>query len=86
MDMRTIQIRVDHALAARVDERARRLGTTRSEFVRQALRDALARHEETEQEKRQIAGYRRITPGLQEFVIPEDHRAWGDESEEIWEQ
>ena len=81
MDMRTIQIRVDHALAARVDERAKRLGTTRSEFVRQALRDALGRHDEAEMEERHKAGYRRIPPAPDEFAIPDEHRAWGDEED-----
>ena len=44
----------------------------------QALRAAVARHEKTEEEERQKAGYRRIPPTPQEFTIPDEDHAWGD--------
>ena len=81
--MKTVQITMDDELVARVDERAKRLGATRSGFARQALRAALARYEETEKEERQKAGYRRIPPTPQEFAIPEEDHAWGDDA---WEK
>ena len=80
--MKTVQITMDDELVERVDERAKRLGSTRSGFARQALRAALARYEEAEQEERQKAGYRRIPPRRQEFAIPEEDHAWGDDA---WE-
>ena len=76
--MKTVKITMDDELVARIDERAKRLGITRSEFARQALRAALARHEEAEEEERQKAGYRRIPPTPQEFVSPTGDHAWGD--------
>lgn len=76
--METLQITMDDELVARIDERAKRLGATRSEFTRQALRAALARYEETDEEERQKAGYQRIPPTPQEFVIPKGDHAWGD--------
>ena len=58
--MNTVKITMDDELVARIDERAKRLGITRSGFTRQALRAALTRYEEAEKEERQKAGYRRI--------------------------
>ncbi len=78
--MKTVQITMDDELVERVDERAKRLGATRSGFARQALRAALARYDEVEQEERQKAGYRRIPPTPQEFSISEDDHAWGDDA------
>ena len=46
-----------------------------------ALRDALGRHDEAEMEERHKAGYRRIPPAPDEFAIPDEHRAWGDEED-----
>ena len=71
---------MDTELAARVDECARRLGATRSGFTRDALRDALRRHEERELEERHRAGYRRTPPQQGEFEVPEEDWAWGDEA------
>ena len=78
--MKTVQITMDDELVERVDERAKRLGSTRSGFARQALRAALARYEETEEEERQKAGYRRIPPTPQEFTIADEDHAWGDDA------
>lgn len=80
--MKTVQITMEDELVERVDERAKRLGATRSGFARQALRAALAHYEETEQEERQKAGYRRIPSTPQEFSVPEEDHAWGDDA---WE-
>ena len=78
--MKIIQISMDTELAARVDECARRLGSTRSGFTRDALRDALRRHEERELEERHRAGYRETPPQSGEFEVPEEDWAWGDEA------
>ena len=65
-------------LVERVDKRAKRLGTTRSGFAREALKAALGRYEEAELEERHRAGYRKAPPVNQEFGIPEEDHAWGD--------
>ena len=71
---------IDSELIERVDARARRLGTTRSAFAREALREALRRHDERELEERHVAGYRRVPPRPGEFDIPEADHAWGDDA------
>lgn len=69
---------MDDELVNRVDARVKALGTTRSAFARDALRDALKRLDEKELEERHVAGYKRgpVQPG--EFDIPEGDHAWGD--------
>ncbi|MCY3814010.1 MAG: ribbon-helix-helix domain-containing protein [Gammaproteobacteria bacterium] len=78
MWMKIIQMTMDNDLVERVDARVKALGTTRSAFARDALRDALKRLDEKELEERHVAGYKRdpVQPG--EFDIPEDDHAWGD--------
>ncbi len=76
--MKVIQLTMDEDLVERVDKRAKRLGTTRSGFAREALRAALERYEEAELEERHRAGYRNVPPTKQEFGIPEQDHAWGD--------
>ena len=78
--MRTIQLTMDAGLVERVDKRAKRLGTTRSGFTREALRTALERYDEAELEERHRVGYRKTPPTKQEFGIPEGDHAWGDGS------
>ena len=50
--MRTVQLTLDEELVDAVDRIARQLGTTRSGFTREALRAALARSKEREQERK----------------------------------
>ena len=78
MAMKVIQLTMEPELVERVDKRAKRLGTTRSGFTREALRVALERYEEVELEERHRAGYCKAPPGRQEFIIPEQDHAWGD--------
>lgn len=78
--MKTIQMTMDSELVERIDARVKRLGTTRSAFAREALREALRRQEERELEERHVAGYRRLPSKPGEFDIPESDHAWGDEA------
>lgn len=55
--MKTVQITLNESLAQEVDRAVKRLGTTRSGFTREALRDALARIERQELEQRHRQGY-----------------------------
>lgn len=78
--MKTIQMTMESELVERVDERVKLLGTTRSAFARDALREALRRLEVRDLEERQIAGYRRDPVNPDEFDVPESDHAWGDEA------
>ena len=76
--MRTVQMTLDEDLVGAVDRAARKLGTTRSAFTRDALRRALIALRDRELERRHRAGYERhpVKPG--EFSIWEDEQAWID--------
>lgn len=78
--MKTIQMTMESELVERIDARVKRLGTSRSAFARDALREALSRQEEKELEERHVAGYRRVPPVPGEFDIPESDHAWGDDA------
>lgn len=75
--MKTVQMTLDDDLVRDVDRVSRRLGTTRSAFAREALRDALRRRAEAELERKHREGYRRrpVAPG--EFSAWEAEHAWG---------
>lgn len=74
--MRTVQITLDEGLADEVDRTVEKLGTTRSGFTRSALREALAKIEREELERRQRLGYERhpVEPG--EFDAWDDEQVW----------
>lgn len=76
--MKTVQITLDEHLAQEVDRAVERMGTTRSGFTRDALRDALAKIERQDLERRHRQGYEKhpVKPG--EFDIWEDEQVWVD--------
>lgn len=76
--MRTVQITLDESLADEVDRIVEKLRTTRSGFTREALRDALARVQREELERRHREGYAKhpVTEG--EFDVWEDEQVWPD--------
>lgn len=78
LNMKTVQMTLDEDLVSAVDQVAHTLGTTRSAFTRDALREALARVRERELERRHRAGYERkpVEPG--EFSDWEAEQVWGD--------
>jgi CopG family transcriptional regulator / antitoxin EndoAI len=76
--MRTVQMTLDPELVAAVDKAARKLGTTRSAFARDALRAALRRVHEKWQEDRQREGYRRRPVKRGEFSDWEKEQVWAD--------
>ncbi len=67
--MKTVQMTLDEGLVEAVDEGARRLGTTRSGFVRKGLRQALTRLRERELEQQHRAGYQRRPVKPEEFDV-----------------
>ena len=77
--MKTVQMSLDEDLIATVDKVAKKLRTSRSAFMREALRSALARIRVQELERKQREGYTRKPVKKGEFDIWEREQAW-DES------
>ena len=69
---------LDERLVARVDRAARKLGTSRSAFTRDALRDALARMATRENERRHRRGYEARPVEQGEFDDWTSEQAWPD--------
>jgi metal-responsive CopG/Arc/MetJ family transcriptional regulator len=74
--MKTVQMTLDENLVATVDKVAKRLGTTRSAFTRQALKNALREVRTNELERKHREGYKRKP------VKPEEFGDW--EAEQVW--
>ena len=74
--VRTVQMTLDETLVEQVDAAVKRLGTTRSAFVRAALRDALRALREQEMDRRHREGYERYPA--------QDGELKGWESEQVW--
>ena len=74
--MRTVQMTLDDELVQEIDQVAKKLGTTRSAFTREALRAALAHVRRQEMERQHREGYARqpVQPG--EFSDWEDEQVW----------
>jgi len=77
--MKTIQTTIDEPLLIEVDRVIQTLNTTRSAFVRQALRLALRQHRITTMEKQHAEGYAQhpVEPG--EFDVWEDEQFWSEQ-------
>lgn len=73
-----MQLTLDEELVAAVDKTAARLGTTRSGFTRQALRQALAQERERALERKHREGYARKPVRRGEFSAREAEHAWGE--------
>ena len=77
--MRTIQMTLDDDLVKAVDIVSKELHTSRSAFVRKALKDALSRHRLEQLEQKHRRGYEQHPVADDEFSIWEAEQAWGDE-------
>jgi len=77
--MRTIQMTLDEDLVRAVDRVSKQLHTNRSAFTRKALREALARYNLEQLERKHRQGYERNPVGTDEFSVWETEQAWGDE-------
>ena len=77
--MRTIQMTLDDDLVKAVDRVSKQLQTSRSAFTRKALREALARHNIEQLERKHRQGYERQPVATDEFSVWEKEQAWGDE-------
>jgi len=74
--MKTVQMTLDEDLVEAVDRVAKRLGTSRSAFAREALRDALARVRARGLEQRHREGYARSPVRRGEFSAWEREQVW----------
>jgi metal-responsive CopG/Arc/MetJ family transcriptional regulator len=70
---------LDEELVAAVDRAAKKLGTTRSAFTREALRSALNELRVESQERRHRDGYARYPVEPDEFGDWESEQEWGSE-------
>lgn len=77
--MKTVQMTLDEELVQAIDQVAKQLHTTRSAFTRLALREALARHNLKQLERKHRLGYERYPVLADEFSVAEEEQAWGDE-------
>jgi metal-responsive CopG/Arc/MetJ family transcriptional regulator len=77
--MKTIQMTIDEELLAEVDRVIDSLETSRSAFIRRAIKLAIKRHEMREMEKRHARGYAKYPVEKGEFDIWQDEQAWGGE-------
>ena len=74
--MKTVQMTLDENLIASVDKVAKRLGTTRSAFTRQALKTALREVRMNELEQKHRKGYERKPVRSGEFGDWEAEQVW----------
>ncbi len=76
--MKTIQMTIDEQLLQEVDTAVCNLGSSRSAFLREALRQALKRMQIAALERQHIAGYVRhpVEPG--EFDVWQNEQVWGE--------
>jgi metal-responsive CopG/Arc/MetJ family transcriptional regulator len=76
--MKAVQMSLSEDLISEVDRMAKRLGTTRSEFARRALQEALAQRLEEELELKHREGYLRHPVRRGEFDEWENEQGWGE--------
>ena len=76
--MKTVHVTLDEHLVKAVDTAARKLGTTRSGFIREALRSALKEVRIKELESKHREGYKHKPVRLGEFSNWEAEQVWGD--------
>ncbi|HYT56293.1 MAG TPA: ribbon-helix-helix protein, CopG family [Verrucomicrobiae bacterium] len=73
-----MQMTLDENLVKAVDNAAKKLGTTRSGFTREALRSALKEVRKKELESRHREGYKRKPVKGREFSDWESEQVWGN--------
>jgi metal-responsive CopG/Arc/MetJ family transcriptional regulator len=76
--MRTIELTVEEAMLAEIDEATRALEMTREDFVRTALERALRQQEIIALEQRHVRGYECQPQTAEEVGEWEDEQVWGE--------
>ena len=77
--MKTIQMTIDEPLLYKVDQAIRNLETSRSAFIREALKLALQKYETRKLEERHAKGYVKYPIEKGEFDIWQNEQVWGAE-------
>ena len=77
--MKTIQMTIDESLLSKVDRAILNLETSRSAFIREALKLALKKYEIRKMEERHAKGYAKYPVEKSEFDIWQDEQVWGAE-------
>ena len=77
--MRTVQMTIDELTLEEVDRLIATLNTTRSAFIREALRAAIHRYAVTDLEKQHAQGYAQNPVKPDEFDVWATEQAWGAE-------
>lgn len=77
--MKTVQITLDEDLITTVDTVVKKLGASRSAFMRDALRSALEQLRVKELERKHREGYRKKPVKKGEFDLWEQEQAWSKE-------
>ncbi len=75
--MKTIQMTLDEELVASVDKLVKKLNTSRSEFTRIALKEAIKKFQVSQLEKKHAAGYAIYPVAEGEFDVWEKEQDWG---------
>jgi metal-responsive CopG/Arc/MetJ family transcriptional regulator len=76
--MKTVQICLEEDLVLSVDRIVKKLGITRSAFIRDALRFAVERVRRTDLERKHREGYTRQPVQKGEFDLWENEQVWGE--------
>lgn len=76
--MKTIQMTLDEVLLVEVDQAVKQLGTTRSEFTRQALRQSLKKWQIHQLEAKHQRGYMANSTKSENWDDWESEQVWGD--------
>lgn len=76
--MKTIQMTLDDELVEKVDKVVKKLHSSRSAFTRDALRDALDKHNALQMEQKHRQGYSKKPVAQDEFRVWEDEQDWGE--------
>ena len=74
--MKTVQMTLEEDLLRAVDRVVKKLATTRSAFIREALRDALAKFNAARLENQHRQGYARHPVASSEFDVWDDEQVW----------
>jgi len=74
----TVQMTLDENLIKSVDKIAKTIGTTRSAFTRDALRQALKNYRIKFLEEKHRRGYQNSPVKTGEFSVWENEQEWGD--------
>ena len=77
--MKTVQMTLDEELVDAVDRAVKKLGTSRSAFTREALKNALNNMRVEALERRHREGYARYPVEADEFGDWESEHVWGNE-------